>query len=323
MRNFVYWPYMDKDIETAVKLCKGCALVAKAPPIKFNPWQKADLPWSRIYIDFVGLLEGFYYFIVVDSFSKWPEVYRCQNPTTEITIKFLHGLFTRFDIIDTIVSDNRSQFTSREFKDFCESYQIDHIATVLFHPRSNGQAKRFVDTLKKAFKKVWATPTEKAFQQFLHVYRITPNNKTLASQSPAEVIFACRIRSVYDKLLPKQTKPGITNIVPTKRYNPGEKDFFRIFKDSKSFWEAGTIERKVGNMMYFVNGPQFKHKRHLNQLRRRISNATDSDHSEETVMDVIYDTFDIPTLVAPEIRRSKWKRKAIDLIIVNPKCRRY
>ena len=70
MRSFVYWPNIDKDIENAFKLCKGCALAAKSPPIKFNPWPKTDLPWSSIHIDFTGPLKGFYYFIAVDSFSK-------------------------------------------------------------------------------------------------------------------------------------------------------------------------------------------------------------------------------------------------------------
>ena len=37
MHSFVYWSNMDKDIENAVKLSKGCGLAAKAPPIKFNP----------------------------------------------------------------------------------------------------------------------------------------------------------------------------------------------------------------------------------------------------------------------------------------------
>ena len=121
MHSFVYWPNMDKDIKNMVKLCKGCALAVKVPPIEFNPRPKTDLPCSRIHIDFTGPLEGFYYFIVVDSFSKWPKVHRCKSPTTEITIKFLHELFTSFGVVVTIVSYNGSQFTSREFKDFCKS----------------------------------------------------------------------------------------------------------------------------------------------------------------------------------------------------------
>ena len=51
MRSYVNWPNMDKDIENAIKSCKGCALAAKAPPIKFNPWLKTDLLWSRIPTD--------------------------------------------------------------------------------------------------------------------------------------------------------------------------------------------------------------------------------------------------------------------------------
>ena len=104
----------------------------------------------------------------------------------------------------------------------------------------------------------------------------------------------------------------------------GEKAFFRIFKDNKSFWEVSTIERRIGNMMYIVKGLQSMHKRHLNQVKRHVSKWVDSSPSEETVMDVIYGTFDIQTsLVAPKICHSKRKRKAMDLIIVNPKYIRY
>ena len=98
-----------------------------------------------------------------------------------------------------------------------------------------------------------------------------------------------------------------------KRYNPGDKVFFGIFKDNKSFWEMGTIENRVGKIIYIIKGKQFTHKRHLNQLTKRLMNEAD-----------IYDPFDIPTpLGAPDMHRSKRKRKATDLIVVNPKRIRY
>ena len=54
---------------------------------------------------------------------------------------------------------------------------------------------------------------------------------------------------------------------------------------------------------------QFTHKRHLNQLRKRLTDEVDSKPPKETVMDVIYDTFNIPTpLVAAEILREKGKQ---------------
>ena len=97
----------------------------KAPPIQFTLWPKTDHPWSRIHADFAGPLDGYYYLIIVDSYSKWPEVFRCKTPTTEITINVLHELFARFGVVDILVIDNGTQFTSGEFKHFCQCFQVN------------------------------------------------------------------------------------------------------------------------------------------------------------------------------------------------------
>ena len=174
IRSYVYCPNMDKDIEYIVISCKGT-------PIKYSPWPKTDRPWSWIYtyIDFAGQPDGFYDLIVVGSFSKWPDLLKCTNPTTEVTINFLHELFARFGIVDCLVSYNGTQLTSGDFLDFCEAFQINHITIAPYHPRSNGLAENFVDTLKRALKKASGTPTGKALQQFLHVYRTAPNDNTI------------------------------------------------------------------------------------------------------------------------------------------------
>ena len=124
-------------------------------------------------------IRGFYHLIVVDSYSKWPEVLRCRKPTTATTINYLHELFARFGVVDCLVSDNATQFTLSEFKEFCKTYQIKHITTPQNHPRSNGQAECFMDMLKRALKKAYGSPTEKSLQQFLQVYRITANPNIL------------------------------------------------------------------------------------------------------------------------------------------------
>ena len=117
IRSFIYWPSMDQDITNMVKTCKGCALAAKAPPLTHKPWPKFEQPWSRIDIDHAGPLEDFYYLIVVDSYSKWLEVLRCRKPTTATTNNFLSELFACFGVVDCLVSDNATQFTSSEFKE--------------------------------------------------------------------------------------------------------------------------------------------------------------------------------------------------------------
>ena len=153
MRSYTYWPRMDQDIEKMVKECRGCQLATKAPQIKFQPRPKTDVPWTRLHIDSAGPLNGLDYLIIVDSFSKWPQIFKCRHPTSKNTVNVLNELSSRFGTPKTLVSNNRTLFTSREFKDFCTSLSIDHITTSVYHPRSNGQARRFVDTFKRALRK--------------------------------------------------------------------------------------------------------------------------------------------------------------------------
>ena len=57
----------------------------------------------------------------------------------------------------------------------------------------------------------------------------------------------------------------------------------------------GSMEKRIGDIIYMIKGPQFTHKRHLNQIRKRLSDDADSGPpKEKEVIDVIYDTFDTP-----------------------------
>ena len=206
MRSYVYWPGMDKNIENMVKSGKRCASVAKAPPIKFNRWPKTDKPWSRLRIDNAGQIKGTYFFVIVEGFTKWPEVFKYKTPTTKITIKVLQELFTRFGLLETIVFDNDTQFSSKEFENFCKLLSINHLKSAPYHPRSNGLVERFIDVFKRAIKKANGIKTENVeLQEFPSIYQITPNPNTNANMFPAEQMFARKIRSIFDKLIPSKT----------------------------------------------------------------------------------------------------------------------
>ena len=86
-----------------------------------------------------------------------------KAPTSTNTVNSLHELFARYGVVDTIVSDNGMQFTSKEFEHFYATFQVEHISIPPYYPRSNGQAERFVDMLKRALKKAIGTPTKKRF----------------------------------------------------------------------------------------------------------------------------------------------------------------
>ena len=107
-------------------------------------WAK---PWSRVHIDYAGLVDEFYFLVIVDPHSKWPEVYATRSITARTTIRILKQIFATFGVPEVLVSDNGTQFTSYEFKEFCVSQGINHLRIAPYHPQSNGLAERFVDTL--------------------------------------------------------------------------------------------------------------------------------------------------------------------------------
>ena len=203
---------------------------------------------------------------------------------------------------------------------------MDHITTPQYHPRSNGQTERFVDTLKWALKNALWTPSDRPLQQFLQVYRITSNPNTPMGRSPAETKFARKVNSVFDKLIPRKAKFKKTVSPHKKHFYPGDKVLLKAYKNNMTFWEVGTIKQRIGKLVYIVQGPKNTHKRHMNQLRKCSLNESEESpqNTREEPIDAIFDHFDIDTSqVSPEVWHSGRKRKFTQPLDVNPKRQTY
>ncbi|XP_062713135.1 uncharacterized protein K02A2.6-like [Aedes albopictus] len=250
-RGIVFWPTMDEDIISYVRRCSSCTSAAKSPPqAQPQPWPRAEGPWQRIHIDFAGPVDGMYYLVMVDSFSKWPEILQTRSPTTSTTIAFLQEGISRFGIPLVIVSDNGSQFTSADFRTFCEKFRIVHIRTAPYHPQSNGQAERFVDTLKRSLKKIVGggeTSIASVLQTFLYVYRSTPST-VLNGKSPAQIMLGRPMRTTLDLLRPSP-KPDFQPQLSGKRsFSAGSKVFAKVYSSNENWkWMPGTILEAIGN----------------------------------------------------------------------------
>ncbi|PIO53612.1 hypothetical protein TELCIR_25047, partial [Teladorsagia circumcincta] len=82
-RSYVFWTKINDDLEKLVRHCADCQEAAKSP-VKNTlcSWSRPDAPWSRIHIDFAGPMDGISYLVVVDAFSKWPEVIPMKSTTS-------------------------------------------------------------------------------------------------------------------------------------------------------------------------------------------------------------------------------------------------
>lgn len=220
-----------------------CASVAKAPTkTTLSSWPAASKSWSRIHIDYAGPFLGKKFLVVVDACSKWPEIFIQQQTTASHTIARLRELFARFGVPDVLVSDNGTQFKSNSFNEFCAINGVKHLHSPPYHPQSNGQAERFVDTFKRALLKSKGEElTPDALQTFLQCYRTTPNAALPNQSTPAEQMFGRKIR------IPLDLMRSSANTITAERNTKME----RTFNVTRYFTWTTLLQSGLGRLERF------------------------------------------------------------------------
>ncbi|BHF63607.1 hypothetical protein SprV_0200660100 [Sparganum proliferum] len=296
-RSFAYWPGIDGDIDDLVRRCSRYQQAAKMPPRQPPvPWEPPERPWSRVHIDFAGPLNGVSYLILVNAYSKWPEIARLNPATASATIAFLRRIFSQHGLPEVLVSDNGSQFTSSSFEDFCRQHNIQHLRLPPYHPQSNGQAERVVDTFKRALLKARKEgTTDEIVQAFLFSYRTTPNPASPGGISPAEALMGRKLRTMFHALVPTDEQPAQTSPVSHSKLSVGTPVFVRDYRTGLPYWIEATIVAHRGSILFDVDVGDDIWVRHHNQIRRRhCSNTTGLESMPSLSLDILLDTFAIP-----------------------------
>lgn len=307
-RSYVYWPGIDKQLEEFVKQCSSCQEVAKQPTkTLLHSWPIPSEAWERVHADYAGPLNGKYLLIIVDAFSKFPVVYVTNSTSTQTTIDKLSDCFGLLGNPGKLVTDNATNFKSAKFEEFCAQRGIVHTTSPAFHPQSNGQAERFVDTIKRSLKKMKGEGrVEEILPTFLQVYRSTPNYSSSHKQAPADMIFRHKFRTNWRLLEPpkdiaiernekQENQFNKKHGAIKKSFNRGDKVAVMRFYNNKRNWCNATIIEKVGNVLYNVllqhNGKLIR--AHSNQMRKIDCNL-DGKH-QNIPLNILLQDFRLPT----------------------------
>ncbi|XP_055633424.1 uncharacterized protein K02A2.6-like [Toxorhynchites rutilus septentrionalis] len=199
LRAKVWWPRLDAQVEKYIKNCRGCVLVAA--PAAPEPMKRRELPsepWKHLAIDYLGPLPtGHYLFVVVDYFSRYIEVEIMKKIDSSDTIKRLTSIFARFGLPLSVTADNGPQFSSEEFRNYCEANNIRLINTTPYWPQQNGEVERQNRSILKrlSISQVTNTDWKCELDKYLLMYRSFPHSTT--GKTPSELLFGYNIR---DKL---------------------------------------------------------------------------------------------------------------------------
>jgi transposase InsO family protein len=196
-RCLCWWPEIDADIRRTTASCEGCQHKVLGQPSKWTPWPLACEAWQRIHIDYCGpFLQKYFALVIIDSYSKWPEVFFTEKPNAEFTMLVLRKVFSRDGVPVAVVSDNGSHFSASCVTQWLHSLGCRHLFTAPRHPQSNGLAENFVGTLKRAITSC-APATFKDLDRFVDNFLLQYRNcaHSTTGQTPAQLSKSRSLRS--------------------------------------------------------------------------------------------------------------------------------
>lgn len=245
------------------------------PRAPVHPWETTQHPWSRLHVDFAGPFKGKVFLIVVDSFSKWLEVFIMTSMSSSAVIQKLRMLFATHGVPDVIVSDNGTAFVSTEFTEFANRNQIRHVAVAPYHPSSNGQAERMVRETKEALTHMDSGDVNVDLARFLFRQHTLPHSTT--GRSPAELLMNRRLKTALDHLHPdsqfhsswKQEDKFLQEGKKARTFCVGDVVYARNYL-SGAKWVPGVVTAVTGPLSYRIETEDGRTwRRHVDQLRRR------------------------------------------------------
>ena len=103
--------------------------------------------------DFVGPFPpGEQLLVVIDEFSRFPEVEIINSTSAKTDIPKLDIIFSRQSVPCVLKTNIGPPFNSSEFKQFVNYLGFKHRKVIPYWPKANGKAKMFMRTLQKAIR---------------------------------------------------------------------------------------------------------------------------------------------------------------------------
>jgi transposase InsO family protein len=123
--------------------------------------------------------------VAVDKFTKWVKAAPVTTQDATTAINFIKSIVFRFRLPHSIITNNGTNFTSKEFKSYCESIGIKLKFASVAHPKTNGQVEKANGLICNGIKKRLLAPLERAkhawvdeLPSVLWSLRTTPNAAT-------------------------------------------------------------------------------------------------------------------------------------------------
>ncbi|KAJ0580735.1 putative nucleotidyltransferase, Ribonuclease H [Helianthus annuus] len=158
LKEYYWWPKLKIDIATYVGNCLTCAKVKAEYQKPSGLLQQPKIPvrkWEQISMDFITGLPRTsrghdMIWVIVDRLTKSAHFLpiREKDSTAKLAEIYLNEIVARHGVPISIISDRDGRFVSRIWQSFQESLGSRLDLSTTFHPQTDGQSERTIQTLE-------------------------------------------------------------------------------------------------------------------------------------------------------------------------------
>ncbi|KAD3336653.1 hypothetical protein E3N88_32172 [Mikania micrantha] len=158
LRKDYWWPGMKFNVMQYVNKCLTCAQVKAEHQKPYGYVQPLEVPewkWEHITMDFITKLpltakRHDVIWVIVDRLTKSAHFLPIRETYTseKLSELFVKEIITRHGVPVSIVSDRDTRFVSRFWKRFHESMGTRLKISTAYHPQTDGQSERTIQTLE-------------------------------------------------------------------------------------------------------------------------------------------------------------------------------
>ncbi|GKA92975.1 putative reverse transcriptase domain-containing protein [Tanacetum coccineum] len=344
MKRLYWWPNMKANIATYVSKCLACARVKAEHQRPSGLLVQPEIPewkWDNITMDFITKLpkssQGFdTIWVIVDQLTKSAHFLpiRENDPLDKLARLYLNKIVARHGIPVSIICDRDGRFTSNFWKSFQKALGTDISMSTAYHPETDGQSERTIQTLEDMLRACMIDFGKGHFP--LAEFSYNNNYHANIKVAPYEALYGQKCRSPVCWAEDRQKSYADRKRKPME-FKVGDKVMLKVspWKGVIRFGKRGKLNpryvgpfkvlAKVRKVAYKLELPQelsrVHHTFHVSNLKKCYADEPLIMPLEEIHVDDKLQFVDEPVeIMEPEIKRLK--RSRIPLVKVYWNSRR-
>lgn len=152
--------------------------------LKGTGFYQPDYPHKHWHVDIKYLsFQGSFLFLisVLDGYSRYVLHHEVRHTMNEYDVQLtIQNAKEKFPSVrPRIISDNGSQFISKEFKQFIKDVEFTHVKTSVNYPQANGKIERYHRTISEECLRIKSPVTFDGFKDYILDYINFYNTKRL------------------------------------------------------------------------------------------------------------------------------------------------